>query len=51
MVGNGFTVETTSFTAARNAGSVAVWVVLWTRTISVCGSDWKPASRSIWSAR
>src|SRR5262245_14985789 len=50
-VANGFTVETTSFTTARNSGSPAVWVLLWTRTISVCGSDWKPASRRIVSAR
>ena len=48
---NGDTVATTSFTAERNAGESIVAVSLWTSTISVCGSAWKPACLRIWSAR
>ena len=51
IVRNGCTVATTSLTAARNAGSSTVSVLLWTSTISVCGSVWKPASLRMWSAR
>src|SRR4051794_28439005 len=45
------TAETASSTVARKAGSFTVTLSLWTTTISVCGSAWKPASRRMWSAR
>ena len=50
IAANGATVAIASLTVARKAGSAIVSCLLWTSTISVCGSAWKPACLRIWSA-
>ena len=51
IAANGFTGVHDVVTAARNAGSSTVSVVLWTSTISVCGSACEAGLLRIWSAR